>query len=365
MINFSFLNLIKRLDWALVIAVSLLSAISLVSLFCLSQDNSHFYFKKQLLYVAIGFFLMLAMSLVDYQIFRNYSLFLLSLYGFCLLLLVAVLFLGDKIRGMVGWFNFGGFHFAPVEFSKMVIILILAKYFSLRHIELYKMRHIIASGIYAGLPIFLVLLQPDLGSAIVLVAIWIGMIIISGIRLRNLLILILIGAILCGIMWIGFLKDYQKERILTFFNPQKDPLGYSYNLRQSIIAVGSGGLWGKGLGEGTQAKLGFLPEAHTDFIFAAIAEQFGFVGVLFLFFIFSFVIYRILKISFQASNNFSRLFAVGVIIMLFFQIVINIGMNIGLVPIIGIPLPFLSYGGSATIINFLCIGILQSIRVRN
>lgn len=345
--------------------VGIISGFSLVALYHLGLGNNFFYFKKQLLYVAIGFFLMAGASFTDYQIFRNYSLFLLAIYGLSVLLLIGVLFVGESIRGTVGWYNFGGFNFAPVELAKLAIVLLLAKYFSLRHVEMYRLRHIIASGIYVGIPTLLVLFQPDLGSAIILVAVWAGMIIISGIKLRHLVVLLLIAAILCGIMWVGFFKEYQKNRILTFLSPQKDPLGSSYNLRQSIIAIGSGGIWGKGIGKGTQSSLGFLPEGHTDFIFAVIAEQVGFAGVLFLIILFMLLIYRILKTGWLANNNFSRLFSVGFSIVLFFQIGINIGMNMGLLPVVGIPLPFLSYGGSATIINFLGLGILQSIRAYN
>lgn len=359
------LNHLRKIDWFLLAIIGALSAFSLVALYFLGAENYFLFFKKQLLYVAIGFFLMLGASFADYQIFRNYSLFLLTIYGFTVILLVGVLFAGENIRGTVGWFNFGGFNFAPVELAKLVIVLLLAKYFSLRHVEMYRLRHIIASGIYVGIPTFLVLFQPDLGSAIILVAVWLGMIIMSGIRLRHLLILFLIGVVLCGIMWVGVFKEYQKNRILTFLSPQKDPLGSSYNLRQSIIAIGSGGFWGKGLGQGTQSALGFLPEGHTDFIFAVIAEQIGFVGVLFLIILYLLLIYRILKTGWTANNNFSRLFCVGFSIILFFQIIINVGMNMGLLPVVGIPLPFLSYGGSATMINFLGLGILQSIRAHN
>ena len=359
------INLLKKMDWLLIIAVFLISLLSLTTLYHLGKDIHTFSFSKQLFYVAAGFFLLLAMSLIDYLIFRNYPIFLLFIYAAAVVLLIAVLFFGEKIRGTTGWFVFGGFNFAPVEFAKLAIVILLAKYFSIRHIELYKLRHLVASGVYVALPVLLVLVQPDFGSAIILAAIWLGMVIVSGIRLRQLVIIILIGALLCGVMWVGFLEDYQKKRVLTFLNPQRDPLGYSYNLRQSIIAIGSGGFWGKGIGKGTQSHLGFLPESNTDFIFATVAEERGFVGVLGLFFLYGFLIYRILKISFIAENNFSRLFAVGLVAMFSFQIFINIGMNLGLVPVVGIPLPLLSYGGSAAIMNFLGLGILQSIKVRS
>ncbi len=344
--------------------VALLSLISLVSIYFLSRNDSLIYFKKQLFFVIAGFILAIVAGYFDYRIFKNYSSFLFAFYIVSVLLLIAVLFLGYKTRGTTGWFSIGGFNFAPVEAAKLAIILLLAKYFSLRHIELFRIRHLIASFIYVAVPLFFVIMQPDLGSASVLAAIWLGIIIISGIKFRHLLAIMLIGFILFGIMWIAFLKDYQKERILTFLNPEKDPLGNSYNLRQSMIAIGAGGLWGKGIGKGTQAQLDFLPEGHTDFIFAVIAEETGLTGVVILFLLFAILIYRILKIGMQAENNFARLFSVGFSLMLVYQIIINIGMNMGIVPIIGLPLPFVSYGGSSTIMNFIGLGILQSIRIR-
>ncbi len=345
--------------------VGLISFFSLLSIYNLERGGQIFYFRKQLIFVAVGFFLMIALSFFDYRAFKSHSSLTITLYLITFLALFAVLLVGRRIRGTVGWFSFGGINFAPVEMAKLAVILLLAKYFSLRHIELYRIRHLVASFFYVGLPVFLVLLQPDLGSAFIILVIWFGVVIFSGIRLRHLVIILLIGAICFGATWTLFLKDYQKERILTFLNRQKDPLGYSYNLRQAVIAIGSGQVWGRGLDNATQTKLHFLPEAHTDFIFAAAAEEFGFIGVAFLFALFVWLIYRIIKIGVFAADNFAKLFSLGVSLMLLCQIVINVGMNMGLMPIIGIPLPFMSYGGSATMINFIALGIIQSIRVRS
>lgn len=355
----------KQIDWLLVVAIFLLSAVSLIFLCYLGEENSFYYFKKQLFFIISGFLLMLIVSFFDYRVFRNYSPFLIALYLLVLVTLAAVLFLGENIRGTTGWFNVGSINFSPVELTKLVIILLLAKYFSLRHIEMYQIRHLIASFIYISLPVLLVLFQPDFGSALVLLMIWLGLVIIAGIKFRHLLVILLMGLIIFTVMWSVILKEYQKKRILTFINPQKDPLGYSYNLQQSIIAIGSGKIFGKGLGKGTQSQLGFLPESHTDFIFAGITEDTGFIGVVMLFSIFAFVIYRIIKIGFLTDNNFAKLFALGISLMLVLQILINTGMNLGLLPIIGIPLPFISYGGSATIVNFLSLGILQSIKAKS
>lgn len=345
--------------------VGLISFFSLLSIYNIERGGPLFYFKKQLIFVAIGFFIMFALAFFDYRAIKSHSSFTIIIYLITLFALFAVLVVGRKIRGHTGWFSFAGISFAPVEMAKLAVILLLAKYFSLRHIELYRIRHLVTSFFYAGLPVFLVLLQPDLGSAFIILIIWLGIVIVSGIRFRHLVTILLIGAICFSAAWAFALKDYQKERILTFLNPQKDPLGYSYNLRQAVIATGSGQIWGRGLDNATQTRLHFLPEAHTDFIFAVVAEEFGFAAVVFLFLLFALLIYRVIKIGVLATDNFSKLFSLGVSLMFLCQIVINVGMNLGAMPIIGIPLPFMSYGGSAALINFVSLGILQSMRVRS
>jgi rod shape determining protein RodA len=360
-----YFNTLRKLDWIMVGAVGLISFLSLLSIYNFERGGAFFYFKRQLIFVAVGFFLMFLLGFFDYRTFKGHSSLVIVLYLLTLLILSAVLAVGRTIRGTTGWFSFGSINFAPVEIAKLVMILLLAKYFSLRHIELYRACHLVASFFYVGLPVFLVLLQPDLGSAFIILVIWLGMVTISGIRLRHLAAILLIAAICFGIVWAFALKDYQKERILTFLNPQKDPLGYSYNLRQAMIAVGSGQIWGRGLDDATQTRLHFLPEARTDFIFAAVAEEFGFAAVVFLFFSFALLIHRIIKIGMFAADNFAKLFSLGISLMFLCQIAINIGMNIGLMPIIGIPLPFMSYGGSATLINFAGLGILQGIKAKS
>jgi len=355
---------LKKLDWVLVVSVLLLCIIGLLSIFSTSfiQDKTFFY--KQLIFVIIGFFLMLIFALLDYRLFRNHPRLLLSLYILTNLLLVGVLVFGSNIRGSSSWFKIGIFQFEPVEIAKLVIILILAQYFSLRHIELYRIRHIIASGIYIGIPAILVFFQPDFGSAMILVCLWLGIIIISGIKIKQIIALFLIGLIILGGLWIGILKPYQKERITSFFNPYLDPLGGGYHRIQSVIAIGAGQFFGRGLGHGSQTQLHFLPEQHTDFIFASIAEELGLVGV-FLIFVFYFLLFsRIIKIALFSPNNFARLFCIGAAIVLIFQILVNIGMNLGILPIAGISLPFISYGGSNLLVCFVIIGIIQSIASR-
>ncbi len=356
---------IKKLDWILIASTLLLCAISSLVLFGIDVgEQTRNFFSKQILFIGIGVAAMLVFSFLDCRIFRNYSSISIILYTIALILLVLVLIFGQKIRGTFSWFRLGEIGFEPVELAKIIIILILAKYFSGRHVEVYRVRHIIVSAVYLGLPLGLVLLQPDLGSALILIAIWLSIVILSGIKPRHLFIVLLSGSILISLSWAFALKPYQKERVLTFLNPAKDPLGYSYNLIQSKIAIGSGGLWGKGLGHGSQGQLNFLPEKHTDFIFAILAEEWGFLGILFLFAVYILFFWRLFKLIFNCVNNFFRLFIAGFAAMIFAQIFINVGMNLGLLPITGISLPFISYGGSNLLINFIALGIVQSITVQ-
>jgi len=355
---------LRKLDWPLIIVVLLLSGVGLLTIYGIGSPESLVFFKKQILFLGLGLLLMFGLSFFDYRVFKNYSSILVILYLLSLLSLFFVLF-SQEIRGVTSWFRWGSLSFGPIEFIKIVIVLLLAKYFSLRHIEMYRVRHLIVSGIYIGLPISIIILQPDFGSILVLFSIWLGLIMVAGIKLRHLLILFLIVILLFIGSWFGFLKDYQKERVLTFLNPQEDPLGGGYHISQSLIAIGSGGWFGQRLGAGSQAGLKFLPEQHTDFIFATFAEQRGLVGVLFLLALFAFFLWRIVKIALVSLNNFSRLFAIGLAIMLFAQIVINVGMNMALLPVTGLTLPLISYGGSSLVSIFLGLGILQSIKTRS
>ncbi|MBU2036963.1 rod shape-determining protein RodA [Patescibacteria group bacterium] len=360
---------LKKLDWLLIGSVLALCAISLLEIWSidkgiLASGRSSDFFVRQGIFLVGGLAAMLFLSLIDAQFYRNHSLFLVLAYFLSLVLLVAVILLGHKIRGTASWFKFGEFSFAPVELAKFMVILILAKYFSQRHVEVYRVRHIIVSGLYASLPIALVLLQPDLGSAIVLAAVWLGLVLLSGMKRRHLAWVLLAGVIISVLSWSFVFKTYQKERVLTFLNPAKDPLGYSYNLIQSKIAIGSGGWWGKGLGQGSQGQLNFLPEKHTDFIFSVFSEEWGFFGVVFFFVLYSLFFWRLMKIILAAGNNFFRLFVAGYAVMIFAQISINVGMCLGLLPITGIALPFLSYGGSNLLINLMMLGVVQNIAMQ-
>ncbi len=354
---------VLRFDWLLQGAVFLLVGLGLISLFSLSDASSFPFFYRQLMWVGIGMTLMLMASFIDFRLFRTQSFVVFIFYLFAVMLLVVVLMGSFAVRGVEAWLRFGSVFFQPVEFAKIALIILLAKFFSKRHIEIYRIEHLLVSGLYLALPAGLVLLQPDLGSAIVLISIWFAVVIFSGMKLRHLAILIIAGLIVSGLAWNFALKPYQKDRITSFLNPYNDPRGAGYQMIQSMIAVGSGQILGKGLGYGSQSHLNFLPEAETDFIFAAFAEEWGFAGVLAMLTILFLLLWRIIAIGQKASDNFSRLYSLGFAAYIFVQSFIHIGMNMGVMPITGITLPFVSYGGSSLVISLIGVGILQNIKI--
>lgn len=349
---------IKKFDWILIFSVLLLTGIGLVSIYSISL----LYFKKQVIFMIIGLFLMVLLSFFDWRAFRENSYFILVLYFLCILALFGLFFLAPEIRGVKSWYKLGSVSFNPTSISAIILTILLAKYFSMRHVEMYKLPHILLSGFYVLLPFILIAKQPDLGSALILLVLWLGILIISGIKLKHFLILMFCGCLILVLSWSFLLKDYQKARITSFLAPHIEPLGMSWSQTQSKIAIGSGGIFGKGIGQGSQTQYGFLPESHTDFIFAVIAEEFGLIGVVFVFCLFTVLIWQIMKIAISAQSNFPRLFASGFAIVLFSQIFIHIGMNLGLLPVIGISLPLISYGGSSLIAIYIGLGIIQSIK---
>lgn len=354
---------IARFDWLLLGAVFLLMGLGLLSLFSLAEASSFPFFKRQLIWVGLGVTALILVSFIDFRIFRTQSLIVFLLYIFAVALLLGVLLSGIAVRGVEAWFRLGSVFFQPVELAKLVLIVLFAKFFSKRHIEIYRIRHLLVSGAYLALPVILVLLQPDLGSALVLVAVWTAMVIFSGMKLRHFALLIILALLAGGVLWTQVLEPYQRSRITAFFDPYADPQGAGYQMIQSMIAVGSGKLWGKGLGYGSQSHLNFLPEAETDFIFAAFAEEWGFAGIVMMLILFFLVLWRILAIGMLASDNFSRLYTLGFAALVFSQAFIHIGMNLGILPITGITLPFVSYGGSSLVVLLIGVGILQSIKI--
>ena len=354
----------KNLEWGIIIPSILLTLLGLLSIYSSSPPSNFLNFYKQLAFFLLGIIFMIGLSFFDYRVFKNNPYLILFLYFVFILFLGGLLLLSSGNRGVRSWYTVGIISFDPTEFTKVVLIILLAKYFSLRHIEMYKLRHILLSGFYAFFPAFLVYLQPDLGSALIFGILWLGILLVSGIKLRHFLILILIGIILVVLSWNFILKDYQKERIISFIKPDYKPLEIGWNQRQAKIAIGNGGLFGQGLNKGSQTQYGFLPEPQTDFIFSAIAEEFGFTTILSLFFLYLYLIWRIIRLGLLAKDNFSRFFCAGIAILFIAQFFINIGANLGYLPVIGVPLLLISYGGSSLVATYIGLGILQSIKTR-
>ncbi len=338
-------------------------ALGLITLFSLSSVSSSSFFYRQFLWALLGIVFLFTASLIDFRLFRTQSIVVFLFYLLTVLLLFMVLASNFTVRGVASWLTFGNVFFQPVEAVKISLIILLAKFFSKRHIEIYRVRHLLVSGLYLALPVGLVLLQPDLGSAMVLIAVWVAIILFSGMKLRHFFAILILGAVISVSAWNFALYPYQKERITAFLNPYEDSKGAGYQMIQSMIAVGSGRLLGKGLGYGSQSHLNFLPEAETDFIFAAFAEEWGFIGVLVMLTLFLILLWRIIVIGRSSADNFSRLYSLGFAAYIFVQSFIHIGMNLGVMPITGITLPFVSYGGSSLVILLIGVGILQNIRI--
>jgi rod shape determining protein RodA len=357
------LEYFKKIDLPLFLSAVFLTILGLISIYSSSFRNNDFSnFYKQIFFLALGLILMFFVSLFDYRILKDNPYLILILYFLSLLLLLGVLFFGKEIRGTKSWYSIGGFSFQPTSFVKIVLIILFAKFFSTRHVELYKITHILHSALYLFLVAFLILLQPDLGFVIILVLSWIGILLVSGIKLRHFVLLSLFFLFVFIYSWNFMLLPYQKNRIISFLF-SKEPLGISWSQIQAKIAIGSSGFLGKGIKKGTQVQLLFLTEPQTDFVFSAIAEEMGFLTVFLLFLLFFLLLFRCFKIYSQTNFNFGRLIIAGTIITWFCQVFINLSMNLGLFPIIGIPLPFVSYGGSDLLANYILLGIIQNIKM--
>lgn len=337
------------------------------------NSDPHFYIKKQLVNVAIGIILATVMIFFDYTQFRRYSN---SIYIISLLLLLAILIFGEEAKGSARAISIAGLpSLQPAEFAKVFIVIAFADFLVKRQDELKTLKQLLPCFIYMGIPILLILMQPDLGTAMVFIAIMIVMLYIAGANARLLTKLIAIGVLLIGLllflhiqfgMWLP-LEDYQIKRLTVFVNPYEDGQGgrgLGWNTIQSLVAIGSGGLGGKGLFAGTQVQLNFLPEHHTDFIYAVIGEEMGFVGAALLIILFGVLLFRTVYISYHAKDLYGTLVVMGILAMWLFHIFENIGMSIGLMPITGIPLPFISYGGSSMMANLMAAGLVLGINIR-
>jgi rod shape determining protein RodA len=348
-----------RIDWILFVSTLPLLGAGLVTMS--SYTGADNYFEKQFIWIVIALALFFITSLIDFRFLRRTEVITIA-FIICVAVLGLLFAVGHVSKGAQSWFRLGLFSIQPADPAKLIIILLLAKYFSKRHVEIANLRHIIISGIYAFIIFILILLQPDFGSAIIIFLIWLGIVLVSGISKKHLIMVFLIGAVVFLGLWNFGFKEYQKERIRNFIHPLADIQGSGYNAYQSTITVGSGQMLGKGIGYGTQSRLNFLPEYQTDFIFAAFAEEWGFIGVTIILLMFGIFVWRILINSLQGGTNFEILYGLGLAIYFVTHFTINVGMNLGLLPVTGITVPFMSYGGSHIITSFLGLGILMGMR---
>ncbi|HXF44121.1 MAG TPA: FtsW/RodA/SpoVE family cell cycle protein [Candidatus Paceibacterota bacterium] len=351
----------EKLDWVLLAALGILATASLTTLL----SANVLLFSRQLVWYFIAFAVIILGTRIDWRGLIGHDYFRYGLYWFSIFLLLVVFVLGRTVRGVASWLTLGDFQFEPAELAKLALILVLAGFFSRRHIAAWVGRNIALSFFYAVLPAGLVAIQPDFGSAIVIFSIWLGFIIFSGINKKRLLFGVVLALVAASLMWVFFLKPYQKDRIIGFVNPEGDPLGVNYNVIQSKIAVGSAGLWGKGFGGGTQTQLGFLPEAETDFIFAAFFEEWGVFGGLIVIASFFTVVMRLAAIGIKAVNNDYKFIVLGTALVFFIHFLLNIGSNLGFLPVTGINFPFLSYGGSNLLTFAILLCIIQKIKLES
>lgn len=315
-------------------------------------------FWRQVIYALGGVVIYLFFAFYDYHRLAKFNRIS---YFITLALLIFVLLFAREIKGSTRWIDLGFFQLQPAEFAKIVVILGLSRWMYLKRGQINSWKNIIITAVYTLIPAILIMREPDLGSSIILIGVWAGLLLISPMSKKYLITLVLLAAIFSGVAWQFGLHDYQQRRIEVFLNPDLDPRGQGYNVRQAIIAVGSGQLFGRGLGQGLQGQLNFLPERQTDFIFASASEEIGFLGVAGLLALYCFLFLRLLSIMKTARDDLAFYIVGGVLFMLFGQVLINIGMNIGLMPVTGIPLPFLSYGGSSLIVVMISLGIVQNI----
>jgi len=329
----------------------------------LSQSGQDFLaVKKQLYALIIG---LVIVGIIVWSNYRWTRSFAVLIYAVSCLLLLGVLFFGETIRGTTGWFSIFSFHFQPVELAKLGVIIALARYFADYRRGDFRWRHLFISGAIVGLPTCLTLLQPDLGSALLLIGIWVSLLFFAGLRFRQAATLGVVAVLCFVVAWFFVFADYQKSRVISFIDPSSDPMGEGYNVRQAIIAVGSGGWFGRGLGFGSQSQLKFVPESQTDFIFAVIAEEFGFVGVVLLFGAFYLLISRLFYRAKLTRDDFTSFLLIGIASLFLISFLVNAGMNLGLMPVTGIALPFVSYGGSALIMTLIMVGLAESVVVHD
>jgi rod shape determining protein RodA len=352
---------LSSMHGGVLIAALLLAAVGLATVHSASAEMTHDYLPRQALWVGIGLLVILAAMSVDYHVLLDFSV---VLYLAGLGMLVAVLAHGTMRGGAANWFQIFGFQFQPSEFAKLATALYLARYLSALNTPILNVRQIAVGLMIVVVPLLLVGVEPDMGGALMFTPIALGMLLVSGVRIRFLLLAVVLGVFLAGALWNWGMKPYQQQRVLTFISPTTDPLGAGYQVRQSKIAVGSGELAGKGYMQGTQSQLRFLPARHTDFILAVLAEEWGFLGVAVVLGLYAFYVTSVSQIAMRTRDRAGLLVVVGLLSMQCFHILYNASMVIGAVPITGIPVPFISYGGSFMMVNFCAVGIILGVDLR-
>lgn len=358
-------RLIRNFDYPLLLILLALCAFGMVMLYSAThgmrvEGDPLFFVKRQALWLGIGIAGMLLLCLIDYVNFVSWARYI---YIFNLLLLAAVLFVGRTAGGAMRWIPLGAFDLQPSEIAKVVLTISLARTLALKEGKFDRFSDLLPALAHVAPPALLVFVQPNLGTSLIFVALLFGMLYVAGARSRHLLLMILSGLAAIPLLW-QFLFDHQKMRLTVFLNPGMDPTGYGYQLLQSMIAIGSGGLFGRGFMESTQVRLQFLPVHYTDFIFSVLGEELGFVGALALLLLYFLLVYRILWIGSHSKDKFGALICCGVAVIFAFQLLVNVGMTISMMPITGLPLPFLSYGNNALLVNLLAVGLVLNVGMR-
>ncbi|MDB4940355.1 MAG: rod shape-determining protein rodA [Candidatus Doudnabacteria bacterium] len=356
----NFFSKIKYLDITVAVICFLLLLVGLSLIYSTSLNGSKAIFYHQIIYslIAIGLFLFFAFF--DYRTLTKQSRYYYLLF---VALLGGLILVGRAVQGSSRWFNLGVINLQPAELMKLIMVLVLARFFALRRGEINTFKNVSLSFLYVLIPMLLIAKQPDLGSAIVIFVIWLGMLFFSTVNKKVFIYLFIALALFSGVAWKTLLHDYQKNRIEIFLNPDRDPKGKGYNVRQATIAIGSGGVFGRGLGKGLQSQLRFLPERQTDFIFASASEELGFLGSMVIITLYFILLFRLLIIYRQCRDDLSRFLIIGIFFMMLSQVVINVGMNMGIMPVTGIPLPMLSYGGSSLLTVAISMGIAEAVAI--
>ncbi len=352
---------LSSIDLGLALSALLLAAIGLATVHSASSEMVVDYFPRQAGWVGIGFVLLVIAMSIDYHVLLDLSV---MMYLAGIVSLISVFFIGVQRGGAANWIQIGPWQFQPSEFAKLATALFIARYLAGLNMRVLELRQIVTTIAIVGLPVILVAVEPDMGGAAMFMPLVVGMLLVAGVRIRLLITAAVVALVLGAGLWTFGMHGYQKQRVLTFIYPERDPLGAGYQVRQSKIAVGSGQLTGKGYMQGTQSQLRFLPARHTDFILSVLAEEWGFAGVLTVFSLYALYITSAARIAMRARDRAGIFLVVGLVSVTCFHVLYNSAMVVGFVPITGIPLPFLSYGGSFTMVNFISTGIILGVDMR-